>query len=433
MKLNVLFFTLLIGLCLAVAPSGAVSVYLQNGMQLTTYITTPATPDTNSMSRVVVDGDVYDFGRDGNTGKLLGRVSCSNYATDGFAGLTGAGTTRSGVITRFTMPFQYPFNTPADNFVRWYRIANRGTDLTGRTMAFAFNTSEQDGVVQPFAMKRWYASAWTDYNNGAGGDTGADGDVDIVNATIPGSGSATPAVSDWIYVHYQSSLAVIYAKLCLEGPYIDTGSAGDPIMDTRLQTWYFGGNAIPLTSPFADHRVAPSIPTNAVDWIYIGLINHPWDWPTALEMRSGFLDEDGNVLNTDGSIGLPMATTNVGNYYIIVYHRNHLQVASASLIDIGNLTPTNPYNFTSGADKYFEYAGARGAEDLGTRGIWGLIAADGNRDFAITTQDNNVVYSNQGAEPYEDGDYNFSTQVETGDNNVYYLNQGKECPWNIPH
>ncbi len=361
MRQNVLLLALVLGLCLVAAPSHAVSVYLQNGMQITTYITAPAAPDTNSMSRVVVYGDVYDFGRDGNTGRLLGRVSCSNYNASVFAGVTMPANTRNGIITRFTMPWQYPFNTPSPNFVRWYRVANRGANITNATMAFAYNASETNGVTTPYAMKRWYSSAWTEYTNGAGGDNGADGDVDIVAATIPGSGTSTPAVSDWIYVHYEA-LVTVYARVMLEGAW-DASNTQPWVMkqNANFKTALMARD--PGLTPFALNATNPPTYltiTNPTAWA-TRYANNPdiIDW-IELHLRStidgtsviagqGFVDKNGYIMGEDGLPGVDMGVPN-GNYWIVVVHPNHLPAQSKNAVNTATLT-----GYGTG-DVYFDFA-----------------------------------------------------------------------------
>lgn len=118
----------------------------------------------------------------------------------------------------------------------------------------------------------------------------------------------------------------ISVKVFLEGSY-DSGT-----MNTGLQT----GGHLPLESPY-DATAVFSIPEDVVDWVMVELrtlVDGSGDNYT----KSGFLRNDGVVVNPDGSEPLTFSAPE-GDYFIAVIHRNHLGAMSADKVGVGPVSP----------------------------------------------------------------------------------------------
>ena len=120
-------------------------------------------------------------------------------------------------------------------------------------------------------------------------------------------------------------------KVFLQGPF------QSDIMMTALSE----NGLIPSSQPY---NTAPwnysgneSLPAGqaglSVDWVLVELRNS--SNPTqVVARRAAILKNDGTLLNTDGSTGVPFNNLQEGSYYIAVFHRNHLAVMSANPVQL---------------------------------------------------------------------------------------------------
>ncbi|WP_420572841.1 hemagglutinin protein [Kordia sp.] len=129
----------------------------------------------------------------------------------------------------------------------------------------------------------------------------------------------------------------------LQGPLFSQNTTG--LMNDDLRS----NNYIPTTSPYADNAtVDTSVFTitgnNAiVDWVWIELRqeNNNTKIVTA---KSALLQRDGDVVALDGSSTLVLNAA-LGNYHVVIKHRNHLSVMSANPISLSK-NSTTTVNFT---------------------------------------------------------------------------------------
>ena len=108
-------------------------------------------------------------------------------------------------------------------------------------------------------------------------------------------------------------------RVFLEGPYNSTLNE----LSSSINS------SIPLTSPYPEDPISlTSIPnTNIVDWVLIELrATDPSK--SSVVRKSAFLTKDGSIVDTDGNSPVNFVGTNAGNYYVVVHHRNHLEVMS---------------------------------------------------------------------------------------------------------
>ncbi|MEE9431846.1 MAG: right-handed parallel beta-helix repeat-containing protein [Melioribacteraceae bacterium] len=122
--------------------------------------------------------------------------------------------------------------------------------------------------------------------------------------------------------HYPTSL-LLRTKILLDGAY----NSGNNKMNIAINS------NIPLTSPYLeDPRTVASIPQNVVDWVLVELRGSSNG--TAIVSKSVFLNEDGNIVADDGTTGEIEISGSNGSYYVLVKHRNHLEVMSKLLVPL---------------------------------------------------------------------------------------------------
>jgi hypothetical protein len=206
----------------------------------------------------------------------------------------------------------------------------------------------------------------------------------------------------WSFTTESTSISelLVKIKIFLEGSY--TGSEG---MNTELNS------VIPTSDPYSQGDTVSSIPSDAVDWVFVELRS---DDTTVVDVRAAFIKDDGNIVDLDGTS--PVKFNGIaGEYYIVIKHRNHLGVMSASMVTVPNSTA---YDFTTGSGQY--YRGSTGAKDLGS-GVWGMIAGDGNGNGQVQNNDSEDIWKpDNGNSGYRNSDFNMNGQVQNNDNEDYW-------------
>ncbi|MBC8180691.1 hypothetical protein H8E88_06150 [candidate division KSB1 bacterium] len=176
---------------------------------------------------------------------------------------------------------------------------------------------------------------------------------------------------------------LIELKVALEGPY---NTATDE-MNTNLNTLDY----IPLTSPYAqDARTVASIPADIVDWVLVEL--RCTLTGAAAASRSAFLHKDGRIVADDGTTGQIIIRALEGDYYIVVRHRNHLDIISSTAVSLNAATSTL-YDFTTGTDKAYTDNVAEPALkllDSAPTTVYGMFGGDANPNNIIAFMDDMV-------------------------------------------
>jgi hypothetical protein len=173
---------------------------------------------------------------------------------------------------------------------------------------------------------------------------------------------------------------------------------------------------IPTNSPYADDpRQVSIIPSNVVDWVLVELRGTNGNTVVA---KSAFLNTQGHVLATDGSVGIT-AEVSAGYYSVVVKHRNHLAAMSVQPVAFTNYAVS--YDFTTGASQYAD--GSNGAVQL-EPGVWGMIAGDADGDGIIQTVDAMICTNQLGRTGYDRGDFNLDGVVDGADLALWQANQG---------
>ncbi len=266
--------------------------------------------EINNNMQVETTGGVYisnvsELGENG-TGYLKGKVESSSLlgATQ-FAGLT-LSTGFTGTITRTTGSSYAKGNGEGTNIKRYYELNNTGSATTPNvtsTIVTSGTNNETNTLSGPFFLYT-YNTNWKGNGNGSTGST-----VNANNVSI-GVGSTDLVISEGTGVA---------AKIYLQGPY----NSSNNNMNTSLNA------NVPLTSPYSeDPRTAATKPANAVDWVLVQLRETAGG--ATVESRATFINADGFLIEDDGTQGIGIKSK-PGDYFIVVKHRNHLGVMSATV------------------------------------------------------------------------------------------------------
>lgn len=212
---------------------------------------------------------------------------------------------------------------------------------------------------------------------------------------------------------------VVQISVLLEGAY-----AGSGTMHTALRD----GGYLPLAQPYFEmpwlynggESVANvnAIPASVVDWVLVE-IRSPSNPELIIAQKAAFLLIDGSIIDADGlTNGVRFMNLSNGNQYrIVVRHRNHLDVISATTTVLPN--EGSPFDFTLSATQ----AGGTGQlHDLGD-GYWGMHAGDIDGNGVMSVLDFNI-YSVDASliNGYYYSDLNVDKNVTIADLNLYQPN-----------
>lgn len=201
-------------------------------------------------------------------------------------------------------------------------------------------------------------------------------------------------------------------KVFLEGPF-------------NGATMYTGLNdlgELPLVQPYSGvywnylgtENVVAIPNANVVDWVLLEFRETAGDVYTAtsatiVAQQAAFLLSDGSIVGLDGSSEVVVPTAFTDNLYIVVYHRNHIRVMSASALTmVGGIYV---YDFTNALAKAFDSQ----QKGLGG-GFFGMYAADGENDGEVFSGDLTVLlneYPTFGG--YNAADFDLDGEVFSGD------------------
>jgi len=188
------------------------------------------------------------------------------------------------------------------------------------------------------------------------------------------------------------NMAVVAATILLEGAY----------NGTNLNTTING--SIPTSQPYSGSTYnshggseSASAPANAVDWVLVELreagsaaaaLN-----ATKVGSSAGFLMNDGSIKATDGTSNLTISLSgNTGSdFYVVIYHRNHLPIMSATAIS--ESSGTYSIDFTSSSANTYQTTSALASL---SGGKFGMPAGDIDQDGDIDATDLSTWRSNNG-------------------------------------
>lgn len=211
----------------------------------------------------------------------------------------------------------------------------------------------------------------------------------------------------------------LHLKVFLEGAFDGVGMSVQLNGSLPLQQPY---NSSPFN--YQGDESVTQIPENVVDWVLIELrdtvLPSMATAQTIIERKAAFLKTDGTVVDLDGTSNLQFTAVVKGNLYVVVRHRNHLDVISkwkqdenSGLID---------YDFTQNGRSY----GTGSQKDAGG-GVYIMIAGDSNGDGTVDNNDVSETWQPEtGESGYLSSDLNLDGESNNIDkNDLWLINSGK--------
>ncbi|MCL5030775.1 MAG: hypothetical protein M1480_17330 [Bacteroidetes bacterium] len=233
---------------------------------------------------------------------------------------------------------------------------------------------------------------------------------DILSNPIIGN----PDAGTYEYEGQNSSSIKLNASVILAGCY-----ANGTMSTNLLSRGFLPQNQPYITAPwnYNGSESLTNLPSSTVDWILIELRSDS-SASTMIARRTALLKSNGSIVDLDGTSPVLFNNVPPGDYYIVIYHRNHLSVMSANKVTFtSNITY---YNFT---DSQLKAYGTNPMENLGN-GLFGLYPGDGNADGIISQSDITSVWLPQfltGIDGYQYADFNLDGAVTASDNHIYWL------------
>lgn len=205
-------------------------------------------------------------------------------------------------------------------------------------------------------------------------------------------------------------------KIFLQGPYDTAGTMFDDLRNA---------GSIPTTSPYVDVLTCDASVFNVtgndaiIDWVWIE-IRDSGDGTTVIASTSALIQADGDIVDTDG-ISLLTIDVPFSNYYLMISHRNHLGVLSASTVSLAGGTMSLDLT----GDSALIEGGTNGIKDMDD-GNFALFAGDFDGDGQVQNTDKNAVEPLRGISGYENADIDMNSEVQNTDiNNALNPNLGK--------
>lgn len=216
----------------------------------------------------------------------------------------------------------------------------------------------------------------------------------------------------------KAKAALLAVKMFLQGPYsTSTSLMGDQLRaaalipteepyDAMASFTHVGGEVNPDATDFA---FAAGTSDDIVDWVFVELRDGS---DAVVATRSALLRRDGNVVDVDGN-AVKFSTPADGAYSVVLRHRNHLGVKSASTVNMAKGT-TATFDFSTGA------AQSVGGDqpDLGS-GVYGMWGGDTSGDGTVRYLFSSIPFP---AGTPSDADailFNGLSNVPNGSSNTY--------------
>lgn len=185
-----------------------------------------------------------------------------------------------------------------------------------------------------------------------------------------------------------AAFAMLAAKVFLQGPY----NTATDLMNESLRT----KSLIPLEEPYTDMAAFTHVSggggeevgalgdfdyTDAnddiVDWVFLELTDAS---DAVVSTRSALIQRDGDIVDIDGgNSAVSFEGVALGDYSVVVRHRNHLGVKSSTTVSMSPGT-TATYDFTAAATQ------AVGDQQVELEaGVYGVYGGNANGESAIST------------------------------------------------
>ena len=207
----------------------------------------------------------------------------------------------------------------------------------------------------------------------------------------------------------------LYVKVFLQGPY-NTGSHN---MNANLRNL----SSFPKTQPYNASlwnyyglESVLSVPNNVVDWVLVQL-RTGLTANTTFAQRTGFLLQDGTVVDLDGTTPINFNVDPSVSFYIVVKHRNHLAVMSNSAVTLSSLSSSSPFTFNN-SNTY----GTNAMVSLETN-VYGMWAGDVNGDTQVDADDRGITWNYRNQTGYLIQDVNLDITVDADDRGITWNNR----------
>ena len=208
---------------------------------------------------------------------------------------------------------------------------------------------------------------------------------------------------------------VAQAKAFLQGPY--------EVATHQMSTVLADNSLLPLAQPFndapwnyGDSEAVGSIPANVVDWVLLEL-RAGTDAGSMVARRAAFLRNDGTLVDLDGTSPVSFVGLVPGNYYLVLYHRNHLAIMSANAVALSASSAL--YDFSSAQAQAY---GSNPMVEVETN-VFAMRAGDGDKDGGIDALDRNNEWRPQNGTTWtyqKLGDFNLDGGIDAIDRNLYW-------------
>jgi len=142
---------------------------------------------------------------------------------------------------------------------------------------------------------------------------------------------------------------------------------------------------------------------------------------TIIDRKTGFLLKDGSIVETDGTSTLSFAANVSQNLFVVVHHRNHLEIMSANALSQSEGVYT--YDFSTNINQAYQ----SGEKLINGKAV--LFGGDANADGDINTGDGVIWVNEVGTTGYLKSDVTLDGQTDNKDkNDVWVPNNGTESP-----
>jgi hypothetical protein len=204
----------------------------------------------------------------------------------------------------------------------------------------------------------------------------------------------------------------------LEGPYQSNA------MTSLLPELGF----LPLIQPFdvspwnyvGFEKVDPGFYTEhpqVVDWVLVELRTGTAE-NTTIAKRAAFITDTGSLVDIDGISPIGFFVTSTVQYYIVIRHRNHLDIMSSTPVDVNYASAL--YDFTTASSNAYGSAALKEVDI----GVFAMYTGDGNYDNLINGTDFNVFNPlfRSGTSGYLTVDWNLDGNITGTDFNYFNPN-----------
>jgi hypothetical protein len=138
---------------------------------------------------------------------------------------------------------------------------------------------------------------------------------------------------------------------------------------------------------------------------------------TFVDRRAAFLKNDGTLVDLDGISNIKFPTATATNYYVVIYHRNHLPVMTANAVSI-SFSPTL-YDMRTDLAKAY---GTNAMKSL-SGGYYGVYTADTDGSGTVNAADRSNTWNQRNLSGYYGTDVDLSGTVNAADRSTVWNNR----------